>query len=57
MSASTIPVGTRFGVYNGDAKGTVLGSTSDEVTYHFDHDLETVWTHSRKWYEENTRRI
>lgn len=46
--------GARFGVYNGDAKGTLLSINTQEVTYNFDHEPEKVWTHSRPWYNENT---
>ena len=46
--------GGRFGVYNGDAKGTVKSIDSQNVEYSFDHDLETVHTHSRLWFDNNT---
>jgi hypothetical protein len=47
-------IGGRFGVYNGDAKGTVLSINSQEVAYAFDHALETPYSHDRKWFDSNT---
>lgn len=47
-------VGQRFGVYNGDAKGTVISINKDDVAYKFDHDLETTQVHSRLWFDNNT---
>ena len=47
-------VGARFGVYNGDAKGTVISINTQEVTYKFDHDLETTHEHSRTWFDSHT---
>jgi hypothetical protein len=47
-------VEARFGVFNGDAKGTVVSINSQEVTYTFDHDLETIYEHSRKWFNSST---
>lgn len=49
-------VGQRFSVYNGDANGTVLGidTKASEVTYVFDHALETPFTHSLNWLASST---
>ena len=47
-------VGARFGVYNGDAKGTLISINSQNVAYNFDHDLETTHVHTRQWYEDHT---
>ena len=46
--------GARFGVYNGDAKGTVKSIDSQNVEYSFDHDVETTYSHSRLWFNSNT---
>lgn len=51
---ATLSTGYRFGVYNGDAKGTVLSATSQNVSYTYDHDLEKVWDRDRKDFEKNT---
>lgn len=44
----------RFGVFNGDAKGTVVSINTQIVSYTFDHALETVYEHDRKWFNSNT---
>lgn len=51
-----VRVGQRFGVIGGDAKGTVLGSGNQNVTYQYDHDLgdKVIHTHTRKWFEAAT---
>lgn len=54
LEKTSAKLGQRFGVYNGDAKGTLLSVTSQEVTYRFDHDLEVVHSHSRLWFDNNT---
>ena len=46
--------GDRFGVYNGDAKGTLKSINTQEVTYAFDHELETTHSHSRDWFDKHT---
>lgn len=46
--------GTRFGVYNGDAKGTVIEANTQVVKYNYDHALETVWERPRKDFDSNT---
>lgn len=46
--------GARFGVYNGDAKGTLISINTQEVTYSFDHDFEVTHSHSRDWYDSHT---
>ena len=46
--------GTRFRVYNGDAKGTVISANTQNGSYKFDHDLEVVHTLDRKHFENIT---
>lgn len=49
-----IKEGYRFGVYNGDAKGTVKTANTQRVEYSFDHSLEVTWDQDRKNFEANT---
>lgn len=44
----------RFGVYNGDAKGTVVSINTQNVEYTFDHAPETIYEHDRKWFNSTT---
>lgn len=46
--------GYRFGVYNGDAKGTVTSINTQRVEYTFDHAPEITHDHDRKWLNEHT---
>lgn len=47
--------GQRFGVYNGDAKGTVIDIDSQSVHYRYDHDVpEKSHVHSRTWFDSST---
>lgn len=54
LSKTPAVVGQRFSVYNGDAKGTIESVNTQEVTYRYDHELETLHTHSRLWLDANT---
>lgn len=49
-----LEAGTRFRVYNGDAKGTIVQANTQNVSYNFDHDLEVTHTVDRKHFESFT---
>lgn len=52
---ANVPVkDSRFAVFNGDAKGTVIEADSKNVTYFFDHDIKKVWVRDLKDHEKNT---
>jgi len=46
--------GQRFGVFNGDAKGTILSANTLEVSFRYDHDLEKIWSTDAKHFNSFT---
>ncbi len=55
MTTTPAKAEQRFGVFNGDAKGTVVSANTQEVAYQFDHDMgEKTHVHSRLWFDKNT---
>ena len=54
LTKTPAKVGQRFGVYNGDAKATLISVNSQDVVYNFDHELEKIHSHSRLWFDAHT---